>query len=229
VSTLAEAATPIVEARHVSRVFPMPSGPVTALRDVSLQIAPGDYVSISGPSGCGKSTLLHLLGCVETATGGDLLFEGRDVARLGDDERSGIRLRRIGFVFQRFYLVPMLTAFENVEIVMAEAGVKVAERRARVRELLDYVGLAERHTHRPSQLSGGEMQRVAIARALANRPALVLGDEPTGELDEETGQHIADLFDRLNADGVTLVVVTHNPALAGRARRHLAMRSGRIV
>ena len=219
---------PIVEARNVSRVFPMPAGPVTALRDVSLQIAPGDYVSISGPSGCGKSTLLHLLGCVETATGGELLFEGRDVARLGDDERSGIRLRRIGFVFQRFYLVPMLTAFENVEIVLAEAGTGKAARRERVRELLDYVGLATRAHHRPSQLSGGEMQRVAIARALANRPALVLGDEPTGELDEETGAVVADLFDRLNADGVTLVLVTHNPALAGRARRHLVMRSGRI-
>jgi len=219
---------PIVEARGVSRVFPMPAGPVTALRDVSLLIAPGEYVSISGPSGCGKSTLLHLIGCVETATAGELLFEGRDVARLGDDERSGIRLRRIGFVFQRFYLVPMLTAFENVEIVMAEAGTGKAARRERVRELLDYVGLAARAHHRPSQLSGGEMQRVAIARALANRPALVLGDEPTGELDEETGAVVADLFDRLNADGVTLVLVTHNPALAGRARRHLSMRSGRI-
>ena len=219
---------PIVEARNVSRVFPMPAGPVTALRDVSLQVAPGDYLSISGPSGCGKSTLLHLLGCVETASAGELLFEGRDVARLDDDERSGIRLRRIGFVFQRFYLVPMLTAFENVEIVLAEAGAGKAQRGERVRELLDYVGLSARAHHRPSQLSGGEMQRVAIARALANRPALVLGDEPTGELDEETGAVVADLFDRLNADGVTLVLVTHNPALAGRARRHLVMRSGRI-
>jgi putative ABC transport system ATP-binding protein len=219
----------IVEARRVSKAFPMPAGPVDALRDVSLAVEVGDYVSISGPSGCGKSTLLHLLGCVDAPTSGELLFEGRDVARLGDDERSGLRLRRIGFVFQRFYLVPMLTAFENVEIVIAEAGVAAAPRRARVRELLDYVGLAARQHHRPSQLSGGEMQRVAIARALANRPALVLGDEPTGELDEETGEHIADLFDRLNADGVTLVLVTHNPALAGRARRHLAMRSGRLV
>jgi putative ABC transport system ATP-binding protein len=213
----------------VSKVFPMPAGPVEALRDVSLAIAPGDYISISGPSGCGKSTLLHLLGCVDAPSSGELLFEGRDVARLGDDERSTLRLRRIGFVFQRFYLVPMLTAFENVEIVMAEAGQPAAARRERVRELLDYVGLAERQHHRPSQLSGGEMQRVAIARALANRPALVLGDEPTGELDEETGEHIADLFDRLNGDGVTVVVVTHNAALAARARRHLAMRSGRLA
>ena len=170
----------IVEARGVSKVYPMPAGPVEALRDVSLTVAPGEYVAISGPSGCGKSTLLHLLGCVDTPTAGSLLFEGRPVLAMGERERSRIRLRRIGFVFQRFYLLPMLTAWENVELVQSEAGMPAAERRARTRALLDYVGLGERAGHRPSQLSGGEMQRVAIARALANRPGLVLrGDVPS--------------------------------------------------
>ena len=219
----------IVEARGVGKVYPMPAGPVEALRDVSLTVEPGDYVAISGPSGCGKSTLLHLLGCVDTPSAGSLLFEGCPVLAMGEEERSRIRLRRIGFVFQRFYLLPMLTAWENVELVQSEAGRPAAERRARTRELLEYVGLGERAGHRPSQLSGGEMQRVAIARALANRPGLVLADEPTGELDDETGEQIGDLFDRVNADGTTIVVVTHNPALAARARRRLAMRSGRLA
>ena len=219
----------IVEARGVDKVYPMPAGPVEALRDVSLTVAPGEYVAISGPSGCGKSTLLHLLGCVDTPTAGSLLFEGRPVLAMGEQERSRIRLRRIGFVFQRFYLLPMLTAWENVELVQSEAGMPAAQRRARTQELLEYVGLGERAGHRPSQLSGGEMQRVAVARALANRPGLVLADEPTGELDDETGEQIGDLFDRVNADGTTLVIVTHNPALAARARRRLAMRSGRLA
>jgi putative ABC transport system ATP-binding protein len=219
----------ILEARSVSKVYPMPAGPVEALRDVSLDVARGDYVAISGPSGCGKSTLLHILGCVDTPTSGSLVFEGRLVRALGDRERSRIRLTRVGFVFQRFYLIPMLTARENVEMVQSEAGVPGADRRARATELLRYVGLEERADHRPSQLSGGEMQRVAIARALANRPAIVLADEPTGELDEETGGQIADLFDRVNRDGTALVVVTHNASLAARAKRRLAMRSGRFV
>jgi putative ABC transport system ATP-binding protein len=218
-----------VEARRVGKVYPMPAGPVEALRDVSLTVEPGDYVAISGPSGCGKSTLLHLLGCVDTPSAGSLLFEGRPVVSMGEEDRSRIRLRRIGFVFQRFYLLPMLTAWENVELVQSEAGMSAGERRARTRELLEYVGLGDRASHRPSQLSGGEMQRVAIARALANRPGLVLADEPTGELDDETGEQIGGLFDRVNADGTTLVIVTHNPALAARARRRLPMRSGRLL
>ena len=220
---------PVVEGRRLSRVYPMPAGPVEALRDVSMTVERGDYVAISGPSGCGKSTLLHILGCVDAPTSGELLFEGRPVDALRDDERTRLRLRRIGFVFQRFYLLPMLTAFENVEIVQSEAGAPAARRRARTAELLDYVGLAERAGHRPSQLSGGEMQRVAIARALANGPALVLADEPTGELDEETGEQIAGLFDRVNRDGTALVIVTHNLALAARAKRRLLMRSGRLA
>jgi putative ABC transport system ATP-binding protein len=218
----------IVEAMHISRVFPMPAGPVTAVADVTLRIAPGDHVAIRGPSGCGKSTLLHMLGCVETPTSGTLVFNGNDVTKLSDRQRSLLRLRSIGFVFQRFYLLPMLTAAENVELPQSEANVAKAERRERTRELLDYVGLAARADHRPSELSGGEMQRVAIARALANRPGLLLADEPTGELDHATGEQIAALLDRVNADGTAMVIVTHDPALAERSTRVLSMRDGRI-
>jgi len=218
----------IVEATHISRVFPMPAGPVTAVADVTLRIAPGDHLAIRGPSGCGKSTLLHILGCVETPTAGTLLFNGNDVTKLSDRQRSLLRLRRIGFVFQRFFLLPMLTAAENIELPQSEAAVSKAERRKRTSELLDYVGLGARADHRPSELSGGEMQRVAIARALANRPGLLLADEPTGELDRATGEQIAALLDRVNADGTALVIVTHDPALAERCTRVLTMRDGRI-
>jgi putative ABC transport system ATP-binding protein len=219
----------IVEARNVSRIFPMPAGPVAALRDVVLQIRAGEYVGIVGPSGCGKSTLLHVLGLVDVPTSGDVRFLDRDVRALSDAARSGLRLKEIGFIFQRFFLLPMLTAAENVELPQAEAGVARAERRARTRELLDYVGLSARAGHRPSELSGGEMQRVAIARALANRPRLLLADEPTGELDQTTGQQIVGLIDRLHADGMAVVVVTHDPAVAARAARLVRMRDGRIV
>lgn len=221
-------AAAVVAATGVSRVFPMPAGPVVAVRDVTLTIAPGEHLAIRGPSGCGKSTLLHMLGCVETPSSGSLLFDGRDVSTLGDRARSLLRLRHIGFVFQRFYLLPMLTAAENVELPQAEAGVPPADRRRRARELLEYVGLAARADHRPSQLSGGEMQRVAIGRALANRPQLLLADEPTGELDQATGAQVAALLDRVNADGTALVIVTHDATLADRARRVLTMRDGRI-
>ena len=219
---------PVVEARAVTKTFPMPAGPVVAVRDLSLAIAAGDFVSICGPSGCGKSTLLHILGCVDTPTRGDILVDGRDVGALADAERSALRLSRIGFVFQRFFLLPMLTAGENVELPQAEAGVSRAERRRRTAELLDYVGLAHRADHRPSQLSGGEAQRVALARALANRPRLLLADEPTGELDQATGQQIVSLLERVNADGTTVAVVTHDVAIAARTPRTLFMRDGRI-
>jgi len=218
----------IVDAQQVSRVFSMPAGPVTAVRNVTLQIRGGDHVAVRGPSGCGKSTLLHMLGCVETQTSGTLLFDGQDVSRLSDSRRSLLRLRQIGFVFQRFFLLPMLTARENVELPMSEAGITKEARQQRVRELLEYVGLAARADHRPSQLSGGEMQRVAIARALANGPRLLLADEPTGELDEATGAQIAALLDRVNQTGTALVIVTHDLALADRAGRVLTMRDGRI-
>jgi len=218
----------IVEARNISRIFPMPAGPVIAVADVSLEILPGDHIAIRGPSGCGKSTLLHMLGCVEAPTAGTLLFRGDDVTQLSDRQRSLLRLRQIGFVFQRFFLLPMLTAAENIELPQSEANVPKAERRQRTQELLQYVGLAARAAHRPSELSGGEMQRVAIARALANKPGLLLADEPTGELDRATGEQIASLLDRVNADGTALVIVTHDPALAERSTTILSMRDGRI-
>lgn len=219
---------PLVEARGLRKVFPMPAGPVVAVQDVSLNLGAGEYTAIMGPSGCGKSTLLHLLGCVETPSAGTLCFDGREVGALRDAERSRIRLNRIGFVFQRFFLLPMLTARENIELPSSEAGMPRKERRRRALELLEFVGLSRRADHRPSQLSGGEMQRVAIARALANRPSLLLADEPTGELDETTGEQIGDLLDRVHADGTAIVVVTHNPALARRASRRLFMRGGRV-
>jgi putative ABC transport system ATP-binding protein len=218
----------IVDAAHISRVFPMAAGPVTAVADVTLRIARGDHIAIQGPSGCGKSTLLHMLGCVDTPTSGTLLFDGHDVTKLSDRQRSLLRLRSIGFVFQRFFLLPMLTAAENIELPQSEASISRAERRQRTRELLEYVGLRARADHRPSELSGGEMQRVAIARALANRPGLLLADEPTGELDRATGDQIAALLDRVNADGTALVIVTHDPSLAERSHRVLSMRDGRI-
>jgi putative ABC transport system ATP-binding protein len=218
----------IVDAKTVSRTFAMPAGPVHAVRDVTLQIRAGDHVAVRGPSGCGKSTLLHMLGCVDAPSSGTLLFDGHDVSTLSDAKRSALRLTRIGFIFQRFFLLPMLTAAENVELPLSEAGASRRDRQQRTKDLLDYVGLAARADHRPSQLSGGEMQRVAIARALANTPQLLLADEPTGELDEATGAQIASLLDRVNADGTALVIVTHDQTLAGRAKRVLTMKDGRV-
>ena len=217
----------VIETTGLTKTFPMPAGPVTALRDVSFSVAPDEYVAVTGPSGCGKSTLLHLLGSVDTATSGTLLFDGRDISALPDAERSRIRLTQIGFVFQRFYLLPMLTAWENVELPQGEAGASKAERRARTAELLDYVGLSQRARHRPSQLSGGEMQRVAIARAIVIRPALLLADEPSGNLDHDTGEQVADLlFDLVGRTGMTMVLVTHNSELALRCSKQLTLSQG---
>jgi putative ABC transport system ATP-binding protein len=221
--------TALVRARDVRRDYPLDGEAVHALRGVSLEIERGEYVAIVGPSGCGKSSLLNLLGAIDTPTSGSVEIEGRNVGTLGDHEVTAFRLHHIGFVFQRFYLLPVLTARENVELPMSEAGVPAAERRQRSTELLRYVDLGDRARHRPSQLSGGEQQRVAIARALANRPAMLLADEPTGELDARTGREIIDLFGRLNADGTTVVVVTHDEGLAHAARRVVHMRDGEIV
>jgi len=219
----------LVRARDVRRDYPLEREAVHALRGVSLEIEKGEYLAIVGPSGCGKSSLLNLLGAIDAPTSGSIEIEGRNVGTLGDREVTEFRLRQIGFVFQRFYLLPILTARENVELPMAEAGVSAAQRRERSLELLRYVDLADRVKHRPAQLSGGEQQRVAIARALANRPSLLLADEPTGELDAKTGQEIISLFGRLNADGTTVVVVTHDESLARAARRVVHMRDGEIV
>jgi len=221
--------TAIVDARALARDYRMGDEMVHGLRGVSLAVHEREYVAIVGPSGCGKSTLLNLLGVIDRPTSGELSIAGERVDRLSDARATEFRLRRIGFVFQRFYLMQALTARENVELPLAEAGMAGTERRNRALELLDYVGLRKRERHRPSQLSGGEQQRVAIARALANRPALLLADEPTGELDARTGAEMIALFERLNADGTTIVVVTHDEELARAAKRVVHMRDGEIV
>jgi putative ABC transport system ATP-binding protein len=218
----------VLLARDLVRNYPMNGEIIHALRGVSLAVEAGEYVAIAGPSGSGKSTLLQLIGGIDLPTSGSVEILGTRLESLGDRELTRLRLLRLGFVFQRFHLLPVLSALENVELPMAEAGVPRAERRERARALLDYVGLGSRAGHRPTQLSGGEMQRVAVARALANRPAIVLADEPTGELDATTGGEILTLFRRLNADGTTLVVVTHDERLAAEAGRVVHMLDGRV-
>jgi putative ABC transport system ATP-binding protein len=218
----------VLVGRDLRKDYPMHGETVHALRGVSLEIRAGEYVAVAGPSGSGKSTLLQLIGGIDVPSAGTVEIMGTRLDTLSDSKLTRLRLTRLGFVFQRFHLLPVLTAQENVELPMAEAGVPARERRARSRELLAYVGLEHRGTHRATQLSGGEMQRVAIARALANRPALLLADEPTGELDATTGEEILALFARLNADGTTLVVVTHDDRLAAQAGRVIHMLDGRI-
>ena len=220
---------PLIAARDVHRDYALAGAAVHAVRGVSLDVMRGEYVAIVGPSGCGKSTMLNLLGAIDRPTRGSVTIGGTAVSALPDREATRFRLMSIGFVFQRFYLLPVLTARENVELPMAEANVAQADRRSRSRELLGYVGLADRSEHRPSELSGGEQQRVAIARALANRPTVLLADEPTGELDAQTGSDVIALFDRLNRDGMTIIVVTHDEKLAGTARRVVHMLDGRVV
>jgi putative ABC transport system ATP-binding protein len=223
------AESPLVSLREVRRDYALGAERVHALQGVTLDVERGDYVAIVGPSGCGKSTLLNLIGVIDQPTSGTVAIEGRRVDAMSDREATQFRLRNIGFVFQRFYLMPILSALENVALPMAEAKVPKAERIQRATELLNYVGLGNRGRHRPAELSGGEQQRVAIARALANGPTLLLADEPTGELDARTGTEIISLFHRLNNDGTTLVVVTHDEDLAGAARLKIHMRDGRVV
>ena len=222
-------ASPIVSLRDVRRDYALGAERVHALQGVSLDVERSDYVAIVGPSGCGKSTLLNLIGVIDQPTSGTVTIAGKRVDAMSDREATSFRLHNIGFVFQRFYLMPILSALENVALPMAEAKVPADERSARAAELLKYVGLSSRERHRPSELSGGEQQRVAIARALANHPALLLADEPTGELDARTGAEIISLFQRLNSDGTTMVVVTHDEDLANAARHKVHMRDGRIV
>jgi putative ABC transport system ATP-binding protein len=201
---------------------------VDAVHGVDLVVARGEFVVLMGPSGCGKTTLLNLFGCIDSPTSGRLQVFGTDTSVMTESDRSRLRLRRIGFVFQRFYLLPMLTAFENVELPMIEARVPRRDRRERIEHLLTRVGLAHRLKHRPHQLSGGEMQRVAIARALSNRPDLLIADEPTGELDRKTGATILSLMAELRgheSDGLTLVMATHDPHAAELGDRIIEMES----
>ncbi len=218
----------MIELDHVHRIFEVGDELVRALNDVSLKIGGGEYVSIMGPSGSGKSTLLNILGLLDRPSAGTYRLEGEDVTALSDRAQAETRRDKIGFVFQFFHLVPRLTAAENIELPLVLAGVAPAERRARVDHTLHSVGLADRARHKPEQLSGGQRQRVAIARATINQPAVILADEPTGNLDRSAGQEVIEVLERLNRAGMTLLVVTHDPQLGGRAARQIYMVDGRI-
>lgn len=219
---------PVVQAVDVHRTYRMQGVPIHALRGVSLDVLHGDFLALVGPSGSGKSTLLHVLGGVDRPDAGQVLAAGHDLSVLDDRTLTRHRLENVGLVFQRFHLLPMLTASENVQIPLAEAGVRRAERKERAHDLLDRVGLGDRLSHRPGELSGGQRQRVAIARALANRPALLLADEPTGELDRDTSRGILELFESLATDGTSIVVATHDLKLAAAAVRSFRMVDGRL-
>jgi putative ABC transport system ATP-binding protein len=221
---------PVYQLRGVSRTYGEGGGAVSALRGVNLTIEQGEFVAVAGPSGSGKSTLLQLLGALDRPTEGVLLYETRELLRLGDGELARLRLEAFGFVFQQFNLIPTLTAQENVEVALAPTGDGAARRRSRARWLLEEVGLAARREHLPGQLSGGEQQRVAIARALANEPRVLLADEPTGNLDTATGEEVLRLLRRLSSEhGQTVVLVTHDAAIAERATRLVRMRDGQVV
>lgn len=219
----------MIELQSIHRTFDVGDEQVHALDNVNLTINQGEYLSIMGPSGSGKSTLLNLLGLLDRPTSGHYLLEGRDTTGFDDQEQAQTRGNKIGFVFQAFHLVPRLTAAENVELPMILAGIPPAQRRERVAKTLAAIGMVERGQHRPDQLSGGQRQRVAIARATIMGPALLLADEPTGNLDTHSGEDVVKVLEELNADGLTLLVVTHDLALGQRARRCLNMVDGRVV
>ena len=217
-----------IELDGIERVFHLGDSVVHALAGIDLRIEAGEYISVMGPSGSGKSTLLNVLGLLDRPDAGHYRLEGRDVTTLSPDEQARVRSQRIGFVFQSFHLVPRLTAAENIALPMVLAGIAPREREQRVRRAVEGFGLAARADHRPDELSGGQRQRVAIARATVMQPALLLADEPTGNLDRASGAEVVRLLEQLNADGVTLLVVTHDPALGARARRCLRMEDGAI-
>jgi putative ABC transport system ATP-binding protein len=223
------AVRPVLELDGVSRVYRMGDSDVRALDGVSLRVERGELVAVTGASGSGKSTLLNVVGCLDRPTAGRYRLDGGEVATLDDDALAAIRNRKIGFVFQSFHLLPRLTALQNVELPLVYARVAREERRHRALETLRLVGLDDRVAHRPDQLSGGQRQRVAIARALVHSPALLLADEPTGNLDSESSAEILRLFDRLHERGNTIVVVTHEAEVARRAQRVVRLRDGRIV
>ena len=218
----------MIQLQQVHRIFEVGDQKVHALNDVSLDIKRSEYIAMMGPSGSGKSTLLNILGLLDQPTSGEYIFDGQDVTALPDQAQAEMRRDKIGFVFQFFHLVPRLNATENIALPMVLAGVPVAERKIRASRILDAVGLTDRAHHRPDQLSGGQRQRVAIARATVMEPAVILADEPTGNLDSASGKDVLDILERLNDNDITLIVVTHNLDIAKRASRRLHMVDGRI-
>lgn len=218
----------MIRLEEVNKTYQVGEEPLRALRDVSLSIESGEYLSIMGPSGSGKSTLLNMIGLLDRPDSGSYRFDNVATELLNEEKRARLRGENIGFIFQSFHLVNRLTAFENVELPMMLAGQQVKQRRQAVAEVLDMVGLSSRASHKPNQLSGGQLQRVAIARAIVMRPRLLLADEPTGNLDSRSGREVVDVLERLNREGITLIVVTHDQTIGDRARRHIRMVDGEI-
>ncbi len=218
----------MIKLEDLCRNFQVGDQVVHALDNINFEITSGEYVSIMGPSGSGKSTLLNVLGLLDSPTSGEYRLDDISTATMEDDDLAAVRQSKIGFVFQSFHLVPRMNAFENVELPMVLAGLAPAERKRRVESALERVGLAARLDHRPDQLSGGERQRVAIARAIVMAPTILLADEPTGNLDSQSGQEIVDIMEDLNRQGLTLIVVTHDPAIGRRSGRQLGMQDGRV-
>ncbi|HWQ39074.1 MAG TPA: ABC transporter ATP-binding protein [Burkholderiales bacterium] len=219
----------MISLRAIERIFQVGDQQVHALSGIDLEIGAGEYLSLMGPSGSGKSSLLNIIGLLDRPTSGTYRLDGREVTTLSDEEQARVRREKIGFVFQFFHLVPRLTAAQNVELPMMLGGVPAQERSRRAQALLEAYGLGNRMHHRPDQLSGGQRQRVAIARATVMRPAVVLADEPTGNLDRTSGREVIEILEKLHEQGVTLIVVTHDPELGGRAQRCLRMVDGRIA
>jgi putative ABC transport system ATP-binding protein len=219
----------MIELSSIDRVFQVGDERVHALNSVSLSIQPGEYLAVMGPSGSGKSTLLNIIGLLDRPTGGIYRLDGIDATELGDTEQAMVRRNKIGFVFQFFHLVPRLTAAENIELPLILAGIDIRERKSRVAGILSSLGLGDRARHRPDQLSGGQRQRVAIARATVMNPKIILADEPTGNLDRTSGNEVIKILESLNQSGISLIMVTHDPALGERARRKIIMDDGSIV
>ncbi len=225
----AVAGAPLISARHLAKTYQLGEQAVHALRDASFDVMPGEFVAIMGPSGSGKSTLMNMIGALDTPTSGTLTIDGAEISRLGADELAELRNRTTGFVFQQFNLLRRTTALENVKLPLLYSRQRPPDMTAAARAALEQVGLEERIHHLPSQLSGGQQQRVAIARALVNSPRLILADEPTGALDTGTSAEIMALLERLNAEGLTVIIVTHEPDIAAHARRLIRLRDGRII
>jgi putative ABC transport system ATP-binding protein len=225
---VAAASGPLIRAEDLWRTYIMGAEEIHALRGVSFTIDPGEYVAIMGPSGSGKSTLMNLIGCLDSPSKGNYVLRGKMVSQMGDDELAEIRNREIGFVFQTFNLLPRASALHNVELPMVYAGVPKEERLARARRSLEMVDLGDRVTHKPNELSGGQRQRVAVARALVMGPSILLADEPTGNLDTATGEEIMRLFEKLNTEGHTIILVTHEKDIADHAHRTIHIRDGKI-